>query len=216
MKNRLMVIHTAVTALAVTAVFSSPAAAQQALRAPSSSGQLGLIRNTLTALSHANISGNYTVLRDLGSDRFRQSHKPADLAAIFKNLRDRNVNLGAVLTANPSHAKPPQIDAFRGRMLLEGGFPTKTQTINYAITFQHTPKGWMIDDLSVALQPKGGQPVAQRQPAQAPARVAQRAVARQPVNQQPAARQPAAGQQAALHGPYPMVRPAAYNQPVPR
>ena len=37
----------------------------------------------LIAVNHGNLTGNYTVLRDLGSDRFRQQNDAARLAAVF-------------------------------------------------------------------------------------------------------------------------------------
>jgi hypothetical protein len=42
-----------------------------------------MIKTTLVALNHANLTGNYTVLRDLGSPRFRAGNDAARLAAIF-------------------------------------------------------------------------------------------------------------------------------------
>jgi hypothetical protein len=45
-------------------------------------GVIILIRSTLLALDHANKTGNYTVLRDLGSPGF-QTNTDARLAEIF-------------------------------------------------------------------------------------------------------------------------------------
>ena len=55
-------------------------------------GVLILIRSTLFALDHANKTGNYTVLRDLGSPGF-QSNNAARLAEIFAAERKDNIDL---------------------------------------------------------------------------------------------------------------------------
>src|SRR4051812_18904799 len=48
-------------------------------------GVLILIRSTLLALDHANRTGNYTVLRDLGAPGFYTANTAARLAEIFGN-----------------------------------------------------------------------------------------------------------------------------------
>src|SRR5215813_12361296 len=56
-------------------------------------GVLILIRSTLLALDHANKTGNYTVLRDLGSLGWSQGNSDARLAEIFVGLRRDNIDL---------------------------------------------------------------------------------------------------------------------------
>src|SRR5882724_9070208 len=58
-------------------------------------GVLILIRSTLLALDQANKTGNYTVLRDLGSPDF-QANSAAQLAEIFVQQRRDNVDLSGV------------------------------------------------------------------------------------------------------------------------
>ncbi|MFN5718420.1 MAG: hypothetical protein ACK463_28405, partial [Bradyrhizobium sp.] len=62
---------------------SQPSAQQQAAKPANidRNGVLMLIRSTLLALDHANKSGNYTVLRDLGASGF-QVNTAAKLAEI--------------------------------------------------------------------------------------------------------------------------------------
>ena len=63
---------------------------------------LVLIKSTLTAVNHGNITGNYTVLRELGSARFKQQHTPADLATAFASLRGQKVDLSPILVTSPA------------------------------------------------------------------------------------------------------------------
>src|SRR4051794_31643976 len=43
-----------------------------------------LVKNALLAVNQGNLTGNYTVLRDLASPGFREKNSAADLAAIFQ------------------------------------------------------------------------------------------------------------------------------------
>ena len=58
---------------------------------------VGLIKSTIMALQHANQTGNYSVLRDLGTPVFRERFDQAQLTAIFYNLRSRGVNFTPIL-----------------------------------------------------------------------------------------------------------------------
>src|SRR5262249_39590129 len=66
-----------------------PAAQQQTM--PVSIEQaLYLVRSTLLTLNDANLSGNYTVLRDLAAPDFQARNTAADLGQTFSDLRRRN------------------------------------------------------------------------------------------------------------------------------
>src|SRR3954468_15777593 len=83
----------------------SPTLAQPASSAPATqpapqqpiqidrNGVLILIRSTLLALDHANRTGNYTVLRDLGAPGFQAGNTAARLSEIFASLRSQNLDL---------------------------------------------------------------------------------------------------------------------------
>jgi hypothetical protein len=70
---------------------------------------VGLIKSTIMALQHANQTGNYSVLRDLGSPVFRERFDQAQLTAVFSNLRSRGVNLTPVLFLLPNLTKQPEM-----------------------------------------------------------------------------------------------------------
>src|SRR5215472_16903785 len=70
-------------------------------------GVLILIRSTLLALDHANKTGNYTVLRDLGAPGF-QANTAARLAEIFASQRKDNIDLSGVVVLEPQLTVLPQ------------------------------------------------------------------------------------------------------------
>ena len=119
--------------------------------------QLMLIRNTLTLVNHGNLTGNYTVLRDLASETFRQRNTASDLAATFANLRQQKLDLSPILVIEPQLAQPPN-EIAPGRLQLVGQFPTRPQAVQFALVFQQLPTGWMIDEISLRVVPADTRP----------------------------------------------------------
>ena len=76
---------------------NQPATASPTLAVPPPEVLLVLIRTTLVALNQAVYTGNFTVLRDLGSPAFQAANSPAQLGAIFASLRSRNIGVGEVV-----------------------------------------------------------------------------------------------------------------------
>ena len=93
-----------------------------------------LIKSTIMALQHGNQTGNYSVLRDLGTPGFRESFDQARLTASFANLRSRGVNLNPALMLTPNFVKQPE---FTPQNLLHfvGNFPTQPLQIQYELFF---------------------------------------------------------------------------------
>jgi hypothetical protein len=118
--------------------------------------QLMLIRNTLTLVNHGNLTGNYTVLRDLSTAQFRQRNTAADLAATFANLRQQKLDLSPVLVIQPQLTQPAEI--VDGRMHLAGVFPTRPQAVQFSLAFQQVEAGWMIDEVSLRVAPAETRP----------------------------------------------------------
>ncbi len=111
-----------------------------------------LIKSTIMALQHANQTGNYSVLRDMGTPVFRERFDQAQLTAIFSTLRARNVNLSTVLFLTPNLAKQPDIT--EGRQLhIVGDFPTQPLKIQYEMLFLQIDGVWRIDGMAVDAVP---------------------------------------------------------------
>lgn len=107
-----------------------------------------LVRSSLLALHHANLTGNYTVLRDLGSPLLRRTHTAADLARRFKFLQDKKLDLEAVSILQPDLEPKPRI---RDKRLLTimGSFPTKPFPIRFELVFELVSQTWLLADLEI-------------------------------------------------------------------
>jgi hypothetical protein len=134
-------------------------------------GVLILIRETLLALDQANKTGNYTVLRDLGSPDF-QANTAARLAEIFAQQRKDNVDLSGVAVIEPQLTLLPQIEA-NGMMHMAGFFPSVPTQVNFELLYAPVGGRWRVFGLSVSFgqaAPAAPQPPAPAAPqAAAPA-----------------------------------------------
>jgi hypothetical protein len=106
---------TAVAALSI--LLASSAAGQQrstsaqSVPLPDESDLARLVWSTMAAIGHANQTGNYSVLRDLGTREFQANNDAATLAGIFAEIRRLRVDLTATLTVAPSYDFQPQMVA---------------------------------------------------------------------------------------------------------
>ncbi len=125
-----------------------------------------LIRTSLIALNQANLTGNYTVLRDLGSPAFHASNDPARLAGLFSNLRARRINLEPILVVEPKIAEPFIND--RGMLRLKGFFPTRPEQVNFEFAFENVAGDWRIFGMVVTTS--SAEPVASAEAAPVTAR----------------------------------------------
>lgn len=110
-----------------------------------------LIRTTLVALQQANITGNYTVLRDLGSNSFRTLNNPVRLGNIYGKLREAEIDLSPVVLLDPLLTKAPLIDANQV-LIIEGFFPTLPLNIFFKMGFRFEFGAWRLLTLSVGAQ----------------------------------------------------------------
>jgi hypothetical protein len=132
-------------------------------------GVLILIRSTLLALDHANKTGNYTVLRDLGAPGF-QVNTDARLAEIFAAQRKDELDLAGVAVLEPQLTLLPQIDA-NGMMHMAGFFPSVPKQVNFELAYAPVNRQWRLFGISVSLSQAG--PVAPAAPPPAPPAAAQ-------------------------------------------
>lgn len=107
-----------------------------------------LLRTTLIALNHANLTGNYAVLRDLGTPKFKSTFTPADLAAAFADIRAKKIDLSPIAVVDPTYQTPIPIDE-NGVLKIDGHFPTEPVRINFSAAFQLVDGKWMMAGLSV-------------------------------------------------------------------
>jgi hypothetical protein len=112
-------------------------------------GVLILIRSTLLALDHANKTGNYTVLRDLGAPGF-QANTAARLAEIFAKQRNDNLDLSGVAVIDPQLSLLPQIEG-NGLMRMAGFFPSVPAQVNFELAYAPVNGQWRLFGLSVSI-----------------------------------------------------------------
>ena len=136
-------------------------------------GVLILIRTALLALDQANKTGNYTVLRDLGSPDF-QVNTAARLAEIFVQQRRDNIDLSGVAVIDPQLTLLPQIEG-NGLLRMAGFFPSVPTQVNFELIYAPVDGRWRLSGLAVSFgqaAPAAPQPPA---PAAPPAQPKERA-----------------------------------------
>ena len=116
-------------------------------------GVLILIRETMLALDQANKTGNYTVLRDLGSPAFQQNNA-ARLGEIFASERRDNLDLSGVAVLEPQLSLLPQIEP-NGLLHMTGFFPSAPEQINFDVAYAPVNGQWRLFGISVGLAHSG-------------------------------------------------------------
>lgn len=102
-----------------------------------------LIWTTLAAVDHANISGNYSVLRDLSSPSFQANNDAARLTQIFAGLRASGTDLSNVLLLGPTWTAAPAI-VTGGLLRLRGYFGLRPTAISFELTYQWVGGRWRL------------------------------------------------------------------------
>lgn len=126
-----------------------------------------MIRTHIDALNQANMTNNYSVLWQLGSENFRKGNTPQSLSQAFTPFRERRISLSPSLVLNPQLFKPVAIA--NGRLQIQGYFPSQPMRIVFDLLFDPTPVGgWQLANLNVSLSPVQQQQAPQQQPAPRP------------------------------------------------
>ncbi len=110
-----------------------------------------MIRNAVIALNQANITGNYSVLREMGTANFQMTNSPARLAEVFATLRSRKIDLSPVMVFNPKMTGAPALD---GQVLrLTGYFPTSPEQVQFDLAYQHAGDQWLLAGIAISVAP---------------------------------------------------------------
>jgi hypothetical protein len=113
-----------------------------------------MIRSTILALNQANLTGNYTVLKDMGAPGFQFANNASRLSEIFAPMRLRKLDLTPILFYNPQLVREPAIQD--GRFLrLTGFFATKPEQVNFDLAFQAFGGQWMLAGIAVNTKEAG-------------------------------------------------------------
>lgn len=136
----------------------APQGSAASLKVPHPNQLLILIRSTLLAANQANLTGNYSVLRDLGTPDFQQTNSAARLAEIFRDLRSRNIDIDPIAVLDAKLVQQPSIDP-NGRLRLSGYFPSRPEQVNFDLAFQMMGGRWRLYGIALNTT-RNEQPVA--------------------------------------------------------
>jgi len=132
------------------AIAPAPAAVQQD---PQRLAAIIRVKNALLAVNQGNLTGNYTVLRDLSSPGFREKNSAADLATIFQGVRQQKFDLSSIVVLDPV-LNQPRISQ-DGQLMLDGYFSTQQVRINFQLAFLKATNGaWQIHGVSLNAAPE--------------------------------------------------------------
>jgi hypothetical protein len=123
-----------------------------------------LLRTTVVAVHQANVTGNYTVLRDLAAPAFQDKNSPADLALAFAPLRQQKVDLAPVVLLEPTFTEKPVIDQ-QNTLRLAGTL--KPVPIAFDLAFQNVRGSWRWSSIAIRSVPQAAAPPPPAQPSAA-------------------------------------------------
>ncbi len=107
-----------------------------------------LIRSTLIAVNHANLTNNYAVLRSLSSPTFQIANSGKKLRKIFAKLRGKKFDLSPVVLYRPILAQPASI-LKDGRLRLTGFFNTKPARVAFDLLYSRFASKWKLEAIAV-------------------------------------------------------------------
>ena len=111
-----------------------------------------LIESAVIALNQANVTGNYSVLHDMGAPAFQNANSPEKLAQIYGPLRARQLDLSPILIFQPKLFQKPEMNA-EGMIRVTGFFPTKPERVNFDLIFQPVNSKWRLFGIAVEPTP---------------------------------------------------------------
>jgi hypothetical protein len=125
-----------------------PAAAVSTVPVPSELEANRLVWSMMAAVDHANLAGNYSVLRDLAAPGFQINNDAARLTQIFASLRESRIDLSTTLLLTPNYAGPPRLVA-PDVMRLQGRFGLRPTAIAFDLYYQWVGGRWRLFGVSI-------------------------------------------------------------------
>lgn len=118
------------------------------IAAPDINVSARLVWATMIAVDNANRTGNYSVLRGIGSSDFQAANSTERLAEIFRPLRYNRVDVGRAILIEPTFYLPPSVDS-NGLLRLRGGFEFRPKSLRFDLLFKFEEGGWRLLGVSV-------------------------------------------------------------------
>lgn len=123
-------------------------ASQAQTAAPDLLVVMKLIWSAMAALDHANQTGNYSVLRDLGAPSFQAANSAATLGSTFQAIRDQRLDVANALLVSPTFEIAPTI-VQGGLLRARGSFPLRPAAIGFDLLFQNVAGQWRLFGIAV-------------------------------------------------------------------
>ncbi|CAA9503770.1 MAG: hypothetical protein AVDCRST_MAG91-1217 [uncultured Sphingomonadaceae bacterium] len=121
-----------------------------------------LVWSTLAAVDHGNVTGNYSVLRDLGAPGFQANNNAATLAGVFQTVRTQRIDLSNTLLLSPTYDFAPTI-VQGGLLRARGRFAIRPTAIGFDLLFANVAGRWQLFGVAVVPLPMAaGQPTQRR------------------------------------------------------
>lgn len=130
---------------------AAPAVVTTNRPAPDQRTALKMLWSIMAAVDQANRTGNYSVLRDLGTPTFQANNNPANLAGIFAGLRGQQIDLADTLIVTPAWEISPRMVS-PTVLRMRGTFPLRPQPIAFDLLFAWD-RGWRLDGVAVQAMP---------------------------------------------------------------
>jgi hypothetical protein len=109
------------------------------------------VRSILLAVNDANLTGNYTVLRDLSSPDSQALNTPERLEESFRPFRQQGTDFSIVAVAKPRFVQLPAFTP-QGYLRVNGEFDSSPR-ITFDIFLQHVAGRWRPYAIGVGLVP---------------------------------------------------------------
>jgi hypothetical protein len=154
--NKSLGIWVAALMAAILVAVALPSFAQQPAVPPVASavpipGELELAKliwSTMAAVDHANLAGNYSVLRDLSAPGFQANNDAAKLTEIFSSLRQSRTDLSNTLLLAPTYRSTPALIQ-PGVLRVQGYFGLRPTAINFDLFYQWIGGKWRLFGVSI-------------------------------------------------------------------
>jgi hypothetical protein len=124
-----------------------------------------LIQIHMAALSQAILTGNYTVLRALGSPMFQAANSTDQLAAKFSSFHGQGIDISPTILFSPMLYGPPKLEG-ADFLRVSGQYNTTPQRVVFQMAFQAVNNAWRLAGITVSTvaadqaQQGGDQPAA--------------------------------------------------------
>lgn len=107
-----------------------------------------MIKTALIAFNNANLTGNYSVLRDVAAPSFREANTPARLADIFRKPRQDKLNIAPIVLLQPKLERKPWINQ-RNLLRLKGFFSSLPERVHFNLAYEAVGNQWRLFAIGV-------------------------------------------------------------------